>query len=112
MGERSAVNTWRNWAARILHSDAPKASDAKRKRPSSRQGGVMQIIAIFVQISQKILVVFSPEAFEEFGTRFRDIHATNGLFVAQGFACGAVIRAKPSVRFHRGAIHMKGKNIR
>ena len=111
MGERSAVNAWWNGAVGIVYSNAPEASYAEGKWPSFRQGGVVQVIEIFVQMSQEIPVIFSPEALEEFRARFWDIHPPNGLFVAQAFTWGSIIRAKPSVRFHRCTINVEGKNI-
>jgi hypothetical protein len=72
----------------------------------------VEIVAVFVQITEEVGVILSTEVLEKFISRFGDVYAPNSLFVAQPFAGWSIVSAKPSVGFHGGAIDMKGEDIR
>ena len=55
------MNAWRNWAVRILDSDAPKVAETKGKGLCVRQGGIVKIVIVVVQVFEKVIVILASE---------------------------------------------------
>lgn len=100
-----------NRTAGIVHGDAPEIAQAEGKRPRLRGGGVVEVVAILIQILEKLSVIFPSEEPEEFGAGFGDVHAPLRLVVAQTLTGRPVIGAKISGSFHGGAVGVKGEDV-
>jgi hypothetical protein len=110
-GFGSTVDARRDWAARIIHSDAPKIAKAEGKRPRSRRGSIVEVVTVFLQVFEKAVPLFPTEAPEKFGASFENIDVPPRFVVAQALARRPVISAKISIGFHRGTVGVEGKNV-
>ena len=97
----------RDGIARILDGNPPEVAQAEGKWPRRQDRGIMEVIAVFIQVFAETVVVLPAEDLEEFGARFGDVDPPLRLVVAQALARRAVVRAKISVGFDRGAIDVE-----
>jgi hypothetical protein len=107
----SAVDARGNRAAGIVCRDAPKIADAEGERPCGRNGGVMEVVAVFFQVFAESTVVITAKEFEEFGAGFEYIDPSLRLAIAQALAGRPVVGAKIGVCFYRSAVRMEGENV-
>jgi hypothetical protein len=105
------VDARRDWAARIIHSDAPKITKAEGKRPRSRRRSIVEVVTVFLQVFEKTVPLFPAEAPEKFGASFENIDVPPRFVVAQALARRPVICAKIRIGFHCGTVRVEGENI-
>ena len=75
----------RDGASRIGHGNAPEIAQAEGKRPGLRDGGVVEVVAVFFEVFAEVFVVLPAEDLEKFSAGFGDVDAALGLVVAQSF---------------------------
>ena len=100
-----------NGAARIVHCDAPKVANAKRKRARGGNSRVMKVVAVLLEVFAEGIVVFAAKDLEKFGAGLGDVHTPLRLIIPQTLARRPEIRAQIGVGFNGGTIRMERENI-
>src|SRR5688572_3028729 len=106
------MDAGRNGTVRILDRDPPQITESERKGARAWQDEVVKVIAVFFEIITKLVVVLPSVTPEELGPGRWIIYESPGLFVAQAFRRGLSIATKIRVGFDRGAVCMKGIDVR
>ena len=101
---RGTMNAGRNRTARRVDRDTPEIAHPEIERPGVRQGCIVKIVAIFLEVDAKIVVVRPAEMSEKFGADFGNVNPTARFVVAETFARCAEIGAKKSVGSDRCAV--------
>jgi hypothetical protein len=105
------VEAGRDWATGILHGDAPEIPQTERKWFRVREGGVVKIVAVFIEVSAEVIVIFSSIMVEEFGADFWNIDMPLGFVIAQTLAGWSKISTKICICFGGGTIGVKRINV-
>jgi hypothetical protein len=109
--ERGAVDAGRNGVAGVLYGDAPKMEEAEADRLRMWERGVVEVVAVLLQVALEFLVIRSAILAQERGSGRGIIDAAKGIFVADQLAGSAVVGAEPGLRRHRRAIGVEGVDV-
>jgi hypothetical protein len=99
-----AVDAGGNGSAGILNSDSPEIAHSEQKGARPRQRGVMQIVAVFLQVFGKVFVVIDAKNPEKLSANFGDVHVPLRLIIPEAFTRWAMVSAKPGISLHWGPV--------
>jgi hypothetical protein len=105
------VDAGRHGATGIFRGDAPQVSQPEGIGLRTRHGGIVQVVAVFIEVVEENLIILPAKYFQKGFSGFWDIDLLKSLFIQQPFARCALVGAKPGIRLQWSAIRMERKHI-